>query len=63
MKIKQRRTIAKINKTKNCFFETINKIHKPLATDSSRKERRIKPTKLEIKMEKSQQTTEKCKES
>ena len=25
-------TIAKINKTKSCFFEKINKIDKPLAT-------------------------------
>ena len=59
-------TIAKINKTKNWFFKKINKKnfltnHQP---DSSRKkERRIKSTKLEMKMEKSQQTTQKHKGS
>ena len=44
----------KINKTKSWFFEKINKIDKPLAR---KKGRRIKSTKLEMKMEKSQQTT------
>ena len=53
MKKKQRR-IAKINKIKSWFFEKINKIDKPLART---KGRRIKSTKLEMKMEKSQQTT------
>ena len=55
-------TIAKINKAKSWFFEKINKTnHYP---DSSRnKGRRIKSTKLEIKMEKSQQTTQKHKGS
>ena len=54
-------TIAKINKTKSWFFEKINKIDKP---DASRnKERRIKSTKTEMKMEKSQQTTQKYKGS
>ena len=49
-------TLAKINKTKSWFFEKINKIDKP---DASRnKERRIKSTKTEMKMEKSQQTTQ-----
>ena len=28
--IETKKTIAKINKTKSCFFETINKIDKPL---------------------------------
>ena len=45
-------TIAKINKAKSWFFEKINKIDKPLAR---KKGRRIKSTKLEMKMEKSQQ--------
>ena len=50
-------TIVKINKTKSCFFEKINKIDKP---DSSRKkERRIKSTKLEMKRERLQQTMQK----
>ena len=47
-------TIAKINKAKSWFFEKINKIdHQP---DSLRnKGRRIKSTKLEVKMEKYRQ--------
>ena len=54
---------AKISKAKSWFFDKINKIdnHQP---DSARKKgRRIKSTKLEMKMEKSQQTTQKYKES
>ena len=54
-------TLAKINKTKSWFFEKINKIDKPDA--SINKERRIKSTKTEMKMEKSQQTTQKYKGS
>ena len=48
-------TIAKINKTKSWFFEKINKIDKPLARLIKRKKkrRRVKSTKLEMKMEKS----------
>ena len=56
-------TIAKINKAKSWFFERINKIDKPLASSSKNKGRRIKSIKLEMKMEKSQQTTQKYKES
>ena len=56
-------TIAKINKTKNWLFEKINKIDKPLAKFINKKGRRIKSTKLEMKMEKSQQTTQKHKGS
>ena len=55
--------IAKINKTKSWFFEKINKIDKPLARLIKRKGRRIKSTKLETQMEKSQQTTQKYKGS
>ena len=40
--------IVKINKTKSCFFEKINKIDKPLAR-LIKKKRRIESTKLEIK--------------
>ena len=55
-------TIAKIIKAKIWVFERINKIDKPL--DSSRnKERKIKSIKLEMKMERSQQTTQKYKGS
>ena len=56
-------TIAKINKAKRWFFEKINKIDKPLAKLINKKGRRIKSTKLEMKMEKSQQTTQKYKGS
>ena len=55
-------TIVKINKTKTWFFETISKIDRPLAR-LIKKKRRIKSTKLEMKMEKSQQTTQKYKGS
>ena len=56
-------TIAKIHKAKSCFFEKINKIDKPLVRLIKKKRRRIKPTKLEMKMEKSQQATQKYKGS
>jgi len=55
--------IAKINKAKRWFFENINKINKPLARLIKKKGRRMKSTKLEMKMEKSQQTTQKYKGS
>ena len=51
---KKQETIVKINKTKSWFFEKINKIDKPLARLIKKKGRRIKSTKLEMKMEKSQ---------
>ena len=53
-------TIVKINKTKSCFFEKINKINKPLAR-LIKKKRRIKSTKLEMKKERLQQTMQKYK--
>ena len=53
-------TIAKINKTKSWFFEKINKIDKTLA---KKKRGRIKSTKLKMKMEKSQQATQKYRGS
>ena len=37
-------TTVKINKAKSWFFEKINKIDKPLADPSRKKERRIKTT-------------------
>ena len=43
-------TIVKINKTKNWFFEKINKIDKPLAR-LIKKRRKIKSTKSEMKKE------------
>ena len=55
--------ILKINKTKSCFFEEINKIDKSLARlIKKKKERRIKSTKLEMKKERLQQTMQKHKE-
>ena len=54
-------TIVKITKTKSWFFEKINKTDKPLARLIKKKERRIKSTKLEIKKERLQQTTQKYK--
>ena len=56
-------TIAKANKTKSWFFEKMNIIEKPLARFIKKKGRRIKSIKLEMKMEKSQQTTQKYKGS
>ena len=50
-------TIAKINRAKSRFFERINKIDKPLAR-LIKKQRKIKSIKLEMKMERSQQTTQ-----
>ena len=56
-------TIAKINKAKSWFFERINKIYKPLARLIKKKGRKIKSVKLEMKMERSQRTTQKYKGS
>ena len=55
--------IAEEGKLPNSFYEaTITLIPKP-DRDARKKGRRIKPTKLEMKMEKSQQTTQKYKGS
>ena len=55
-------TIVKMNETKSCFFEKINKIVKPLARlIKKKKERKIKSTKLEMKKERLQQTIKKYK--
>ena len=56
-------TIAKINKTKSWFLENIHKIEKPLARLIKKEREENHINKLEIKMEKSQQTTQKYKES
>ena len=55
-------TIAKINTTKSWFFENINKIGQPLAR-LIKKKKREESIKLEMKMEKSQQITQKYKGS
>ena len=49
-------TIAKINKAKSWFFKRINKIDKPSARLIKKQGRKIKSIKLEMKMERSQQT-------
>ena len=56
-------TIAKINKAKSWFFERINKTDKPLARLIKKQTEKIKYIKLEMKMERSQQTTQKYKGS
>ena len=53
----------KINKAKSWFFERINKTDKPLARIIKEQGRKIKSIKLETKMERSQQTTQKYKGS
>ena len=58
-----KKTIAKINKAKSCFFEKINKIDKPLARLIKKQREKNQITKLEMKMERSQQTTLKYKGS
>ena len=58
MQKKTKETIAKINNAKSCFFLKINKIGKLIARlIKKQRERRTKSTKLEMKMERSQQTT------
>ena len=57
-------TIAKIKKAKSLFLQKINKIDKPVARlIKEKKGRKIKSTKLEMRMEKSKQTTQKYKGS
>ena len=57
-------TIAKVNKTKSWFFENINKTDKPLARFIRKNKRgKIKSTKLEMKKERLQETTQKYKGS
>ena len=56
-------TIAKINKAKSWFFERINKIDKPLARLIKKQREKNQINKLETKMERSQQTTQKYKGS
>ena len=50
-------TIAKINNAKSWFFERINKIDKPLVRLSTKQKKKNQSIKLEMKMERSQQTT------
>ena len=54
-------TIAIINKAKSWFFEKIHKIDKLLPRVIKKQREKNKSRKLEMKMEKSQQTTQKHK--
>ena len=56
-------TIAKINKAKSWFFKKINKIDKPLARLIKKQREKNQINKLEMKIERSQQTTQKYKGS
>ena len=58
-----RETIEKLNKAKSWFFEKLNKIDKPLARLIKKQREKIKSTELKMKMERSQQTTQKYKGS
>ena len=52
-------TIAKISKAKSWFFETINEIDKPLAKLIKKQREKNQINKVRMKMERSQQTTQK----
>ena len=56
--MKKKETVVKMNKTKNWFFEKINKIDKPLVR-LIKKKKRIKSAKLEMKKERLQQRMQK----
>ena len=56
-------TIAKINKANSWFFERINKIDKPLARLIKKQREKNQISNIEMKMERSQQTTQKYKGS
>ena len=49
-------TIVKINKTKSCFFEKVNKIDKTLARLIKNKREKNQTNKSEMKKERLQQT-------
>ena len=51
-----KKTIAKINKTKSCFFEKINKIYKPLARLIKKKREKTQTNR--IRNEKGEVTTD-----
>ena len=58
-----KQTISKINKAKSWFFERINKIDKPLARLIKKQKEKNQINKTGMKMERSQQTTQKYKGS
>ena len=55
--------MVKIKKTKRWFFEKINKIDNPLARLIKKPREKNQINKIEMKMEKSKQTTQKYKGS
>ena len=58
----RKETVAKISKSKSWFFEKIiKKLDKPLARLIKKEREKNQFNKLEVKMEKSQQTTQKYK--
>ena len=63
MQKKQIKTIAKINKAGSWFFEKINKIDKPLARLIKKQREKNQIKKLEMKMKRSQQTTQRYNRS
>ena len=63
MQKKQKRPQQKINKAKSWFFERINKIDKPLARLIKKQKEKNQINKTGMKMERSQQTTQKYKGS
>ena len=54
-----KKTIAKINKAKSWFIEGINKIYKTLARLIKKQRNKNQINKIEMKMERSQQTIHK----
>ena len=56
-------TIAKINKPKSWFFDRINKLDKPLARLIKKQREKNQINKIEMKMERSNQTSQKYKGS
>ena len=60
---RNKRDHSKNQQSQGWFFEKINKIDKPLARLIKKQRGKIKSTKLEMKMERSQQTTQKYKGS
>ena len=58
MKLKQKKTIEKINETKSWFFEKINKIDKPLARLLNKKREKTQINKIRNEKEVTTDITE-----
>ena len=57
------KTVAKVNKTKSCFFEKINKIGKPLARLVKKKRERVQINRIRNERRKLPRTPQKDKGS